>query len=217
MGLQQCIQKLLPDGRTQVLAHSGAGYELAAIKSMQTVLRVEPEIIIMMAGICDITWRDRRSKETRLRYEKAADSVGHVMEAAKAAFEILDAIGKHKISFATTTGLCLVDYNYKPRKYMTEDEYDLYVNSVKVDHPQQQVLNNSVIEINRQLTEMNKKNGVPSTWTSTVIHSYYRKVHHHNYKGLGDGCHPDEYTKNKWARQIVKSIKRIEKGMKKDK
>ena len=174
---------------------------------------MQPKIIIMMAGVCDITWKDRKNRTTRIRHEKVEETVEQVMSAARAAYEILETVGRHKISFATITGLDLADYNYRPRKYMSEVEYEEYINSTKVEDPHQKVLNNAVIEINRRITEMNKNNGVPSTWTSTTVHSYYRKIHHHNYKKLEDGCHPDQDTKDKWARQIVKSIQRIEKGI----
>ena len=60
---------------------------------------------------------------------------------------------------------------------------------------------------------MNRTNEVPSTWTSTIVHSYYRKAHHHSYKKLADGCHLDEDTKKRWAKQIVKSIQLISKGI----
>ena len=212
-GLHKRIERLLPGFQVQVLVHSGAGYELAAIKSLGMIKKLKPGIIIMMAGVCDITWRDRKNKVTRIRYETTQEVVGHVMGTARAAYEILEAMGSHRISFATVTGLNLTDYNFKPRKFMTSEEYDHYARLEKTDHPQQPMLNDSVIEINRQITEMNKKNRVPSTWTSTTVHSYYRKMHHHNYKKLEDGCHPDEDTKDRWATQIVKSIQRIGRGM----
>lgn len=206
--IQQHLDKLIPGKETWVLVHRGAGYELAVIKSLRSITSSKPKAIIIMAGICDITWRDKKTKKTKLRYNTTEECVKHVMGAARAAQGILDAVGSFKISFATVTGLNLADYNHSPRKYMSELEYDRYASTKTID-TQQTKLNDAVIEINRQLTALNKKNGVPSTWTSTVIHSYYRKVHHHNYKKLEDGCHPDGETRGRWAKQLAKSIRRI--------
>ena len=211
-GLQQLVNSLLTGVKVQMMVHSGAGLELAAIKSIQAITRVQPKIIILMAGICDITWRDKKTKKTKLRYEGVTECVENVIRAAKAAYELLNVLGRHKISIATVTGLDLTDYNNHARKRMTEVEYDNYAKSMKVDHPQQQVLNEAVLEINRQITALNRETGIPTTWTSTIVHSYYRKVHHHSYKKLQDGCHPDEETRERWAKQITKSIQRISKG-----
>lgn len=207
-GMQQHLDKHLPGESTKILSHSGAGYELAAIKSLKEIRDHKPDIVIIMAGICDITWRDRHSKKTSLRYKNVRDNIDNAMGAAKAALDILGAAGEHKISFATVTGLNLTDYNNKARRHMLAEEYGQYA-LTKVDHIQQKDLDEVIIEVNRQLTAMNRDNGVPTTWTSTTVHSYYRKVHHHNYKKLMDGCHPNNETRERWAKQLAKSIMRI--------
>ena len=207
-GIKRHMERILPEKNVQVLAHSGAGFELAAIKSLHTIRINKPHAIIIMAGVCDITRRDRTTKITQLRYENVEECVQHVINAAKAAYELLEAAGQHKISIATVTGLNLTDYNNRQRKYMTDDEYDSYSNT-RLEHSTQDCLNDSIIEINRQITALNKANAVPSTWTSTTVHSYYRKRHHHNYQNLADGCHPNEETKLRWAKQIAKSVHRM--------
>ena len=208
-GLQPLIERELPDWEVTVIAWSGAGSELAAIKSLRKVAEISPELIIVMTGICDLTWRDRSSKITGLRHNTIGASVEHVMSAIRAAFEILEAAGKHRVSIATMTGIDLEDYNYRPRKGMTKKEYEMYCNNQKKGSNEQERLNGAIIEINRQITALGKKHGTPTTWTSTIVHSYYRGTHHHLYRKLADGCHPDEETKGKWAKQIIKSVRRL--------
>ena len=103
-----------------------------------------------------------------------------------------------------------VDYNHRQRARMGAEAYDQYCKRNKEIDNNQQVLDEAVVEINRRITELNKKNNVPTTWLSTVVHSYYRGKHHHNYKRLRDGCHPDEVTKKKWGKLIIKSVRNIQ-------
>lgn len=208
-GLQPLIREQLPGWNITVKVCSGAGSELAAIKSIGLVNEMKPELIIIMTGICDLTWRDRDTKVTGLRHSTVRASVECVMESMRAAFEILDTIGKHKTSFATMTGLDLEDYNHRPRKYMSKGDYEIYTSGKKGVKGEQIRLNEATIEINRRITALSKKHGVPTTWISTAVHSYYRGTHHHLYRKLADGCHPDDETKGKWANQIVKSVQRI--------
>ena len=102
----------------EVLATEGAGCELAANKAHAAIVRQKPARIILMTGICDLTWRDKRSKVTKLRYSEVKECVDRVMEAIRAACEILDNMGNHKVSIATITGIDLADYNLKKRRHM---------------------------------------------------------------------------------------------------
>ena len=194
---------------TKVLTMSGNGSELAAIKAIKIVRDLKPKLIIITTGICDLTWRDKNTKKTKLRYSTVEECVTGVLEALKAAHDILESLGNCKISIATITGLDLADYNLRDRKNMNEEEYKNYCKNDKTITKEQDTLNSAIVEINRMITVMNKKAGVPTTWLSTVVHTYYRKTHHHNYNKLSDGCHPNDMTKLKWAKLIAKSIQHI--------
>ena len=207
--LQQIMKREDQVREMYVESMGGAGSELAAIRAIPTIVRRNPKLVILMTGICDLTRRDRISRVTKIRHRELKGCVQEVVKGIEAAYEVINAMGNHKTSIATMTGLDLADYNNKARKNMTEAEYSKHREEGKRDHPDQELLNLAVIEINRRIVELNKKHGVPTTWTSTIVHSYYRNTHHHNYKKLRDGCHPDEGTKVKWARQILKSARYI--------
>lgn len=188
----------------ELLVHSGAGFELAVIKSMRELSRFKPKFVILTVGICDITIRNRQTKITSLRFRDIGETAQHVMSAARATYETLTSTHSCKVSLATITGLDLADYNHPCRRFMSTIKYDNYsCNHKIINNPQQDLLNQIVIEVNRQITGLNKKHGVPTTWLSTAVHSYYRHTHHHNYRKLSDGCHLDEQTKAKWGSQIV--------------
>ena len=210
-GLELMLEKELPERKVKVLTLGGAGSELAALRALSTIKTSRPDMIILMTGICDLTWRDKRSQCTSLRSGKIADCVENVMGPLRAAYEIMTTEGgpNTPISIATVTGLDLADYNFRGRRQMTGDEYRKYSEGNKTKHGLQETLNMAMVEINRRITALNKEHGVPTTWISTVIHAYYRGTHHHNYKRLKDGCHPDEETKVRWVRQLGKTINRV--------
>lgn len=208
-GLQQLVDKNEFGIQMTVVAHAGAGFELAAIKSLQIITRAKPENIILALGICDITRREQRTKHTTLRYSKIDEAVQHVMGAIKSAYELIFTTHECKISIATITGIDLADYNYSPRRLMTAVQYEDYCNNTKIKDDRQDLLNLIVIEVNRQITALNKRHGIPTTWLSTAIHSYYRNTHHHKYGKLADGCHLSGEIMSKWAVQLIKSARRI--------
>ena len=92
---------------------------------------------------------------------------------------------------------------------MDADSYRLY-NLTKVRHPSQALLNNTVLEINRRLVQLNKANAVPTVWTAGLVHSCFKRAVHHYYIRLRDGCHPDYRTKKDWVDLLVKYIQRYE-------
>ena len=205
-GLHRHLAEMNSRDEIKVIIHKGAGYELAVIKSLNVIKSTRPDLIIIMAGICDLTWRDKITKITSIRYKNPEETVQHVIDAAKAAYDLLKATNDYKISFATLTGIDLADYNHPPRKNMTSDEYKNYTINQKQPHEDQNTVNKAIIEINRQLTSINQANGIPTAWLAGVVHNYFRGKYHHYYVKLADGCHADERTKIEWAKRITKTL-----------
>lgn len=182
---------------------------MAVLKSMADIKAYKPQLIILITGVCDLTRRDRTTKLTCLRHRTVSENVEHVIGSAKSALDLLKAVGVNRISLATLTGIDLTDYNNPQRKHMTSDEYKQYRKNQKSTHPQQDTLNMSVLEINRQLTALNQSNAIPTTWMGGVVHTHTKRKTFHYYIRLFDGCHADDQTKADWASQIHRAIKRI--------
>lgn len=214
-GLQLLLQSLRRkhgvDDEIQVMFHPGNGYEMVALKSLKQITQTKPKLIVIMAGICDLTYKNRMNKITTLRHSTVRENTEHVINAARSSHDLLKSVSTAKIAYATLTGIDIADYNHPPRKHMTSNEYRTYNSSTKVTHEMQHTLNSSVIEINRQLTALNKTNSVPTIWTGGVVHNYSSHKHYHYYIRLTDGCHADDQTKAEWAVHILKAIKRINK------
>ena len=208
-GLQEIFDTNYPSSCVQVLVHPGAGSELAALKSMPYLRVTRPDLIVIATGICDLTWKNKATREVGLRHLVAAENVRHVTQAMRSAFDLISPLGDFKIAFATLTGADLADCNYQNRRHMNEKQYLNYCSRGKTPHPNQTILNESVLAINKQVVRMNCKNRTKTVWLAGLVHSYYKKSHHHCYKRLLDGCHPDHNTRMAWAGQIIKSAHRI--------
>ena len=207
--LQQLLAASNSTHEIEVLVHPGAGSELAVLRSLTHLRTTLPCQILMLTGICDLTTRNRTTRQVSLRSNEVALNVNRVMGAIQTAYELLTALGLTKISFATITGVDLSDCNHPPRRHMDPIEYLAYCDTTKLIHPEQLTLNQSILEINKQIVIFNRKNSARTIWTAGLVHSYYKSRYHHCYKRLFDGCHPDLKTKQAWAAQIVKSLKRI--------
>ena len=176
---------------------------------MPYINTVKPDLVLMMTGICDLTWKHRSTKYIGLRHTRVVDNVSHVMEAIRAAYDLLRSQGIQQISFATITGADLSDCNHPPRRHMSVDGYIEYCATTKQVDAGQSTLNDSVLLINKNIVIFNRNNSVGTTWLAGLVHADYKNKYHHCYKRLRDGCHPDTKTKDAWAAQIIKSIRRI--------
>ena len=208
-GLSELLANTKSPDQISLLTYPGAGSELAVLKSLKYISDFNPHLVIMLTGVCDLTWRNKSTKQISLRFEKLNEIISHVLDALHTAYDLLTAHGVPKISFATITGVDLSDCNYPPRKHMTTEQYIDYCATTKISHPDQSKLNDAILQINRKIVTLNRRNSAKTTWIAGLVHSYYKNKYHHCYKRLFDGCHPDQKTKKAWAGQIIKSLNRI--------
>ena len=195
----------------KVIACPGAGILESLEKTMCHILRGKP--VVIMSGICDITQRNKHTKEVTLRWQVIRDSraaTDSIMTKIRHAHDRIREKSDTRISVATITGVDLTDINNRDRRQMTEREYRQYVQTHKTKHPNQDVLDNLITELNRKITAFNENNGTPTTWTAEVVHPYQRGRHRAYYGRLADGCHPGMETRRRWAHQIARTIKRCQ-------
>ena len=212
-GISHIIAKNIETDNVTVSVHRGAGLQQAARRALPTFRTLNPEIVIIMAGICNITEKNKRTSEIHLRHRTVTDTVIAVMDSVRAAHNIIrEQDQKCTVSIATIPGLDLSDYNNKRRKYMTDEEYRKYCKTSKTPHPDQETLNEAILEINRRITRYNENNRIPTTWIAGIIHPIYRRKHHHHYARLQDGCHGTTKTRIHWAKQITRTIAKAQKG-----
>ena len=109
--LQRLLDELGHDMAFTVMVHRGAGMVRAVEGSRRVVTEFRPDLVIVIAGICDVTLRDRHNKYTRLRYMDIDRAVEYATEQAKKAIVLLRELGVDYISLATPTGVDLSRYN----------------------------------------------------------------------------------------------------------
>lgn len=178
-----------------------------------TIMDLEPNLTILMAGICNVTYKDRHAGLIQPRYKDCESAVTAVMEEVNKAYNTLHTRdGNMSIISATVPGIDMADYNNKQRKHMDENEYKRYCETEKILHPAQQLMNETITEINKRITQHNEIRGVLTIWTAGVIHPRRRNKEHHHYAKLYDGCHGTEATKAKWAEQLEQGIKRMKRS-----
>lgn len=182
---------------------------MAVLKSLNYIKASPPHLVIMLTGICDLTWKNRLTKQVGIRHRTITANSSQVLQAVRAAHDLLVAQGVRQISFATVTGADLSDCNHPPRGSMSQEQYIKYCNTSKIIHPDQTLLNESILHINKQIVIFNRSNSSNTVWVSGLVHSYYKKKYHHCYLRLADGIHPDPKTQISWVSQLVRSTARI--------
>lgn len=195
-------------GETKVVVNPGATILNAVQTARGTITTFQPDLIVVIAGICNITKRNRNTRMISLKHNNVDGIITEVMdEVVKARAEIERTSGAW-ISFATVTGTDLTDVNNHGRRTMTDAEYRTYVNTVKIPHPDQGTLDNALFELNRRITAHNNIHHTPTTWMAEVVHPYLRGQHRSYYTRLRDGCHPTPNTRTRWAHQIARTVRR---------
>ena len=197
-------------GTCTVMTCPGAGIVRSVRTAKRVIMESNPDVVIVMAGICDITMKHPTTKRISLRTVDAGMATQNVMNAIGKAYEDIREIGDYTVSFATITGVDLTDANCRTRRHMNDTEYQRYCVTTKQTHPDQEAMDAIITIVNRAITEYNERNATPTTWMAEVVHPYIRGRHRARYDRLSDGCHPTSDTSRRWAAQVARAIRRIE-------
>lgn len=212
-GLQELLN-VIPDLDTMRILHfSGAGCLRATLNALPFIDRTPPDLVILMAGICDITIRNKITKITTIKELSQEELLQGALTAIKSAIVILEKHNCKRISIATVTGIELADYNNRERKFMTPLQYDRYRQSAKEIDVHQEEIDTVIVLLNKEIVAINRRAKNPTTWTANAVHAYFKKAYHHYYKHLQDGCHATTRTKQYWANQISRTVRIIKKRL----
>lgn len=199
-GLQDEIDKIVKregsDINVQVFVWRGRGIASATKETSKQLIWIAPSIIIIFAGICDVTVLNKETRqisladevqeETVLRYEGLMDIIRHHLS-------IFLTERPYKLIFCELIGADMAKYNKQEQP-----------------HPQQPQLDEMVLEINARIVAFNKDNGVATPWTArSVHHNKKSKTKVARYQKLGpDGLHLSEELKEKLADVLFKYVKK---------
>lgn len=206
-GLQQLLKLNQEIGDAKIIQFKGAGSQRATRLALPVIAHSKPDLVILMTGICDLTTRNHSTKITSVKDLGQHELMENVISEIKIAVGLLNQCGCSNISVATVTGINLIDYNNPERKRMDPSQYETYRRHCKPLDDKQEIIDTTILLINKAIVSINRKNKSPTTWTANAVHAYFKKAYHHYYKHLQDGCHATTRTKQYWANQIARTIK----------
>ena len=186
---------------------SSAGLVMVATKFLSEMINLKPEYVIIGAGICEVTLKSKASKKYSVKcmdIDEATELYVEAMEETKNLIQ--DVLPDTKVIFNPVTGVDLEDYNTKARNGLTGDELRYYHENKSI-HPMQEILNNSVISINKKIVKFNYANKVATPWSAGLVHKHDKgEKYHHHYQYLADGCHLLDECQEFWASKFQKAI-----------
>ena len=150
--------------------------------------------LYILAGICDITIRDKKTKITTLRSTDSHTTLQNFDILAKSLLACIEDICPSlKNVFCPIIRIDLNRYSH---------QQGCSPSLIGNKHPQQKLLND-VMEINRLVTYMNERNCVITPWLARVVHHRCKGRYRHYYRKLADGCHLTEDLRVTWSQLLT--------------
>lgn len=197
VGLQNEIE-LLNDKYydIRVLIYKGRGMAQAVREATNKFLWFAPDQVIVLAGICDITQKNRETKLVSLQDSRAEDALHRIkdyMSEIKHHLAVRLTEKPYLLTFCPITGTEMATYNNQEHK-----------------HPDQDILDATIESVNQSIIAFNLVNNVATPWTASDVH--------HNMKGgrkktryyilAEDGLHLNDSMREKWVATIYSVVNR---------
>lgn len=168
------------------------------IDKAEIVLKNYPwKLIFCLAGICDLTVMDHTTRLVHIRDHNIQNMNELYYNSIRYAEDRISYLSptntQPRCIFAPVTGLDLARYNKRP------------------NHPDdingQLLLNEAITLVNTTVTKANSTNGVPTPWTSRIIHRRLRTSFSNYYEKLSvDGCHLSKSVRYHWAESLQNTV-----------
>lgn len=156
----------------------------------------------MLAGICDITRKNRESKLVSLQDDSVEDMVLKFeasMDTARSHLRVNLMERAHKLVFCHVTGMEIARYNNQATR-----------------HPEQERLDEMIPAINQAITAFNVSNDVLTPWLARDVlmnrSKHKGKKTCRYYRLNTDGLHLTDELQEKWAEILMRAIKNLTDG-----
>ena len=151
--------------------------------------------IIIAGGICDCTERNTNISNPREKFVFNFDSAENMTNYLYNLFtESYKQISKDRpnvvVSYSEMIGMDMTTV-YSTKNPTLE---------------QQNILNQTIMNINPKIVAINESNNTPTPWISKRVHINRKNGTHHQYIRLSDGIHFDEDLKRVCAKKFVETI-----------
>lgn len=166
--------------------HSGATLHFVAMRAIDIIARYSPDIILIMAGINDITVLNRHTRRISLISTSTGVVINHLISRINQAKSLIAAASPStKIVIGGITGVNLNVYN----------------RCLGVS-PLQPVVDNVITAVNSYIHQLNHDSQVPHPRLTSKVHTWRRGKRKIVYSRLHDGPHPNNLVLESWAHQI---------------
>lgn len=193
--LQQVInEQARPGYDIRVLVSPGKGLVAAVCEAESKLFWWQPDQVIIVAGVCDITKKDKYTHKVELRETNqllALSLYKFHMESIRKSLTTKLGNDGCKVVFGELVGINIAGYN-----------------GTSYPDPQQDLLNTIVEGVNMEVVAQNTSQDLVTPWTARTIHRNRRdgkKVHRYH-KLSFDGVHLTQELREVWAREILQSI-----------
>lgn len=178
----------------RVLVSPGKGLVAAVCEAESKLFWWQPEQVYVIAGICDITKKNKHTNKVSLRETNpmfAMSLYKFHMEAIRSS--LTSKLGNDDciVVFGELVGMNIVGYN-----------------GTRFPDQQQNLLNEIVEGVNKEIIAQNASRDLVTPWIARTIHKNWRngRKMHRYHKLAADGVHLTQDLREMWAREILKSI-----------
>ena len=191
-GLQTCIDSINTQEYISIRVNHGATLQRLSRMASTHLDRYPFDVVYIAGGACDITRKNKATKEITFSWDPLEDLEAHLLHTLKSEAQLI--YNRHPASkavFCPLVGSDLVRVLTCPNHLLLSQ--------------QQQATDDAVFAYNMEIFDLNKKRNLFSPSLHRTVHrskGANRKSHYHH---LEDGLHLTEDLRSKWATELVKA------------
>lgn len=186
------IENLSPSFKFTIRFIPGARLERLGLHARASLsYQVHYDLVLIAGGINDITkLKYRPVRHATMRYASARRTCAFIIAQLRELLHKSERISDTPVVIASIPGMCLI--NYAPA---------VWYNLIDL----QPILDEAMVELNRQIRGLNRMNGFPTPNLAYPVHrcAGNRGRYYAHYAFLVDGLHPGEALMTRWAQQII--------------
>lgn len=180
------LDTMVDDENILISFHSGATLTDVAAHAINIIGRHQPDLILLLAGINDITMLNRTTRQVALISTSRGVIIDHLIRRINLAKSMILSQYPHvKVAIGGILGIDLNTYN---RRHGTS--------------PLQHIVDDVITAINAYIRQVNHDAGLPHPRLTTKLHTWRRGRRRNSYSRLRDGLHPNNLILESWARQL---------------
>ena len=149
------------------------------------------DVVYIAGGACDITTKDRKSKEITYTWGEGSGLQEHLLRVLRKANASLK-----RYFPASKIVLCP----------LIASELNRVVSSGSATSGEQLAVEEAIWSFNNMIFKINQERGTVSPALHHQVHRFCKGKRRAYFHHLGDGLHPSDYLSHKWANEFIRII-----------